>query len=106
MASSTTASSFGDPEIGTPVPARRAEWKIYRDPFAKAVAKVVVQVTVKDLCKINASLPDRYGELEFFDFEAFVDYLHMPQHLREMDQRVQELEATIQQLRYKNEQQN
>jgi hypothetical protein len=72
-----------------------SEWVSYNDPVAKIISKSVGQVSLKGVGKINASLPDRFGEIEFESLETFVDYIEMPKRVKDLDQRLKTIEETL-----------
>jgi hypothetical protein len=64
--------------------ASKPEWVMY-DPVAKAFCKHNGQVTHNGIGKANASKPRGIGEFEFFDPRALMDYMLMPQRLKNME---------------------
>jgi hypothetical protein len=77
-------------EIGRLEPSSRAEWVVY-DPIAKEFSKHMVQVTVDDIGKVNASKPRRIGELEFFDPKDAAGYMSMPRRLDDIEQKLEKI---------------
>ena len=47
-------------------------------PLAKTISHNIGRVTVEGIGKINASLPGRYGEFEFYDPRHAAQLLDMP----------------------------
>jgi predicted transcriptional regulator len=76
-----------DMQIGRLELSSKGEWVIY-NPLAKAIANNVGRVTVEGVGKINASLPNRYGEFEFHDPRAAAEFLGMPGRLARLEQDV------------------
>lgn len=72
----------------------RAEWLVF-DPAARMFCKVNGQVTYDGLAVVNASKPRRIGELEFFDPRALLSYLLMPSQMKQIDLRIERIEAML-----------
>ena len=68
----------------------KPEWVVY-DPLAKESCKHNGQVTYDGICKINASKPRKFGEIEFFDPRSLEDYLLMPKRLKNIETKMTEL---------------
>lgn len=62
----------------------KAEWVIY-SPLARTITKYTGRVTVDGIGKINASLPGRIGEFEFFDPKSAAEFLEMPRRLTRLE---------------------
>jgi biotin operon repressor len=76
-----------DIKIGRLEPSSKGEWVVYH-PLAKKITKTIGRVTVKDIGKINASMPGRFGEFEFYDPRIAAEFLHMPMRLARLEQKV------------------
>jgi hypothetical protein len=74
-----------DMQIGRLELSSKAEWIVY-NPLAKAITNTIGRVTVNGIGKINASLPNRYGEFEFYDPMAAAEFLEMPRRLVSLEQ--------------------
>jgi DNA-binding MarR family transcriptional regulator len=72
----------------------RGEWVVY-DPIAKNLCQYNGQVTVDGIGKVNASKPRNIGEFEFHDPRALVDYMAMPRRLYNVERKVSDLEAKV-----------
>ena len=79
-----------DMQIGRLEVSSKGEWVIY-NPLAKAITNIIGRVTVEGIGKINASLPNRYGEFEFHDPRAAAEFLVMPRRLARLEQDVKEV---------------
>jgi hypothetical protein len=66
-----------DMRIGRLELSSKAEWVVY-NPLAKAITHNIGRVTVEGIGKINASLPGRFGEFEFYDPRLAAQFLDMP----------------------------
>ena len=75
-----------DMQIGELELSSKAEFVI-PNPLAKEITKIG-RVTVEGIGKINASLPNRYGEFEFHDPRAAAEFMVMPQRLARLEQNV------------------
>jgi hypothetical protein len=76
-----------DLRIGRLELSSKGEWVFY-NPLAKAITEKIGRVTLEGIGKINASLPGRIGEFEFYDPRAAAEFLHMPMHLARLEQKV------------------
>jgi predicted transcriptional regulator len=76
-----------DTQIGRLELSSKGEWVIY-NPLAKAITNKIGRVTVDGIGKINASLPNRYGEFEFHDPMAAAEFLVMPRDISRLEQNV------------------
>jgi hypothetical protein len=74
-------------QIGRLELSSKAEWVVY-NPLAKAITNTTGRITVDGICKINASLPNRYGEFEFHDPMAAAEFLVMPRRISKLEQDV------------------
>jgi predicted transcriptional regulator len=79
-----------DMQIGRLELSSKAEWVIY-SPLAKAITKTIGRVTVEGVGKINASLPNRYGEFEFHDPRTAAEFLEMPGRIARLEQGLKEV---------------
>lgn len=52
----------------------KGAWVVY-NPLAKAIVDKIGRVTVEGIGKINASLPGRNGEFEFYDPRTAAEFL-------------------------------
>ena len=77
-------------EVGRLKLSSRAEWLTY-DPIARSFCKTNGQVEYEGIGKVNASMPRKIGEFEFFDPRALVDYLLMPQRLKRVENLIETL---------------
>jgi predicted transcriptional regulator len=62
----------------------RGEWVVY-NPLAKVITNKIGQVSLEGIGKINASLPNRYGEFEFYDPRAAAGFLEMPRRVAKLE---------------------
>jgi len=76
-----------DMQIGMIELSSKGEWVVY-NPLAKAITNKIGRVTVDGIGKINASLPNRYGEFEFHDPRAAAEFLEMPGRISRLEQNV------------------
>ncbi len=81
-----------DMRIGRLEVSDKGEWVVY-NPLARTIAKYAGRITIPGIGKINASLPDRIGEFEFFDPRAAAQFLDMPRRLERIEQIVKSLEC-------------
>jgi hypothetical protein len=65
-------------------------------PIAKRFTQHLGQVTLEGIGKVNASLPNRDGEFEFHNPRDAVGFLALPRNVRELEQRVENLDQKIQ----------
>lgn len=72
----------------------RGEWLAY-DPVAKVFCKTNGQVTYEGIAKVNASSPRSIGELEFFQPQALLSYLLMPERVARIETRIENMEAML-----------
>lgn len=63
----------------------RGQWSVY-DPIARAFCKSVGQVSYEGVAKVDASKPGHFGEFEFHDPRALLDYLAMPERVHNIEQ--------------------
>jgi predicted transcriptional regulator len=68
----------------------KGEWVIY-SPLARTITKYTGRVTVEGIGRINASLPGRIGEFEFFDPRAAAEFLEMPRRMARIEQNMKKL---------------
>ena len=73
-----------DMRIGRLELSSKGEWVVYH-PLAKMITKTIGRVTVDGIGKINASLPDRNGEFEFYDPRAAAELLEMPRRVARLE---------------------
>jgi predicted transcriptional regulator len=76
-----------DMQIGRLELSSKGEWVIY-NPLAKAITNTTGRITVEGIGKINASLPNRHGEFEYYDPRAAAEFLKMPGHIVRLEQDV------------------
>lgn len=76
-----------DMQIGRPELSSKGEWVVY-NPLAKAITNTTGRITVDGIGKIDASLPNRYGEFEFHDPRAAAEFLEMPGRISRLEQNV------------------
>lgn len=76
-----------DMQIGELELSSKAEWVVY-SPLAKGITSKIGRITVDGVGKINASLPNRYGEFEFDDPRAAAEFLVMPGRISKLEQDV------------------
>src|SRR5215831_2747494 len=69
-----------DMQIGRLELSSKGEWVVY-SPLAKVITDKIGLVNVEGVGKINASLPNRYGEFEFYDPRDAAEFLEMPRRL-------------------------
>jgi hypothetical protein len=79
-----------DIKIGRLELSSKGERVVYH-PLAKMITKTIGRVTVDGIGKINASLPDRLGEFEFYDPRAAAEFLDMPRRVARLQQDVNKL---------------
>jgi len=79
-----------DMQIGRLELSSKGEWIVY-NPLAKAITNITGRVTVDGIGKINASLPNRYGEFEFHDPRATAEFLEMPGRIARLEQGFKEV---------------
>ena len=72
-------------QIGRLELSSKGEWVVY-NPLAKAITNTTGRITVDGIGKINASLPNRYGEFEFHDPRAAAEFLEMPGRIARLEQ--------------------
>jgi hypothetical protein len=65
------------------------------NPLAKAITNTTGRITVDGIGKINASLPNRYGEFEFHDPRAAAEFLEMPGRISRLEQNVDGIKHDI-----------
>jgi hypothetical protein len=70
------------------------EYVVY-SPLAKEFARHIGQVRVNGIGKLNASKPLRKGEFEFIDPRDAAVFMSLPQEVRELKDRLDQLEAII-----------
>lgn len=68
----------------------KGEWVVY-SPLARTITRYTGRVTVDDIGKINASLPNRIGEFEFFDPRAAAEFLNMPRRIANLERDMRKL---------------
>jgi hypothetical protein len=83
-----------DMQIGELELSSKAEW-VVPNPLAKAITNKVGRVTVDGVGKINASLPKRYGEFEFYNPIAAAEFLEMPGRIARLEQDVEGIKHHI-----------
>jgi DNA-binding MarR family transcriptional regulator len=83
-----------DIKIGRLELSSKGEWIVYH-PLAKNITANIGRVTVQGVGKINASLPERYGEFEFYDPRAAAEFLEMPRRLARLERNMNELSEQI-----------
>jgi predicted transcriptional regulator len=83
-----------DMQIGRLELSSKAEW-VVPNPVAKTITNKTGRVTVDGVGKINASLPNRYGEFEFYDPMAAAEFLVMPQRLLKLEQDVDGIKQDV-----------
>jgi len=71
-----------------------SEWSV-SDTFARGITQNFGQVTVTDVGKFNASPPNRWGEIEFFDLDDAVQYMRMPRLLAIIEERTNSIRAEM-----------
>jgi MarR family protein len=76
-----------DMQIGRLELSSKGEWVVY-NPLAKAITNTTGRITVDGIGKINASLPNRYGEFEFHDPRAAAEFLEMPGRISRLEQNI------------------
>lgn len=81
-------------QIGRLELSSRGEWVVY-NPLAKAITNMTGRITVDGIGKINASLPNRYGEFEFHDPRAAAEFLGMPGHVSRLEQNVDGIKQEV-----------
>jgi hypothetical protein len=79
-----------DMQIGTLELSSKGEWVVY-NPLAKAITNKTGRVTVDGVGKINASLPNRYGEFEFYDPRDAAELLEIPRRFTRLEQDMKEV---------------
>jgi predicted transcriptional regulator len=85
-----------DMQIGRLELSSKGEWVIY-NPLAKAITNTTGRITVDGIGKINASLPNRYGEFEFHDPRAAAEFLEMPGRLARLEQHMEDVLKLVKQ---------
>ena len=80
-------------QIGELELSSKAEFVI-PNPLAKEITKIG-RVTVQGISKINASLPNRYGEFEFHDPRTAAEFMVMPQRLVRVVQEIDVLKQDV-----------
>ena len=75
----------------------KGEWVVYI-PLAKAITNIIGRVTVDGIGKINASLPNRYGEFEFHDPRAAAEFLEMPGRISRLEQNVDAIKQDMKEI--------
>ena len=73
-----------DMRIGRLELSSKGEWVVY-NPLAKAIVDKIGRVIVDGIGKINASLPGRFGEFEFYDPRAAAGFLEMPRRVAKLE---------------------
>jgi hypothetical protein len=79
-----------DIKIGRLELSSKGEWIVYH-PLAKTITDNIGRVTVQGVGKINASLPGRYGEFEFFDPRVAAEFLEMPRRMSRLERMMHKL---------------
>ena len=79
-----------DMRIGRLELSSKGEWVVYH-PLAKAITDKIGRVTIDGIGKINASLPGRFGEFEFYDPRTAAEFLCMTRLLARLEQKVDKL---------------
>jgi len=74
-------------EVGNLKVISRPEWMVH-DPIAKEFCKNIGQVTYEGVGKVNASKPRHVGELEFHDPTRLLDYIVMPERIKNIEARL------------------
>jgi hypothetical protein len=82
-----------DMQIGRLELSSKGEWVIY-NPLAKAITNMTGRITVEGIGKINASLPNRYGDFEFHDPRAAAEF-NVPQRLVKLEQEFDVLKQDV-----------
>jgi len=76
--------------IGRPELSSKGEWIIY-NPLAKTITEYAGRVTVDGVGAINASLPNRVGEFEFYNPRAAAEFLEMPRRVARLERDMKKL---------------
>jgi predicted transcriptional regulator len=79
-----------DMQIGRLQLSSKGEW-VVPNPVAKAITNKTGRVTVDGVGMINASLPKRYGEFEYYDPRDAAEFLEMPRRLARVEQDIKEV---------------
>ncbi|MGB6527335.1 MAG: hypothetical protein WBF33_04445 [Candidatus Nitrosopolaris sp.] len=85
-----------DMQIGRLELSSKGEWVI-RNPLAKAITKEIGRVTVDGIGMINASLPNRHGEFEYYDPRAAAEFLEMPARLARLEEHMENVLKLVKQ---------
>ncbi|MGI0023039.1 MAG: hypothetical protein ACRD9Q_09285 [Nitrososphaeraceae archaeon] len=81
-------------KVGKPEICSKPEWLVY-DPIARQFCKHNGQVTYHGIGKVNASKPRNIGEFEFHDPRALLEYMSMPQRLKNVETLLQQLRQDL-----------
>jgi len=79
-----------DMKVGRLELSSKGEWIIY-NPLARTITEYTGRVTVEGIGKINASLPARTGEFEFYDPRAAAQFLDLPRDVSKLRQDVRRI---------------
>lgn len=79
-----------DMRIGRLELSSKGEWITYH-PLARTITEYTGRVTVDGIGKINASLPSRFGEFEFYDPRRAAEFMEMPRRVARLEQKVDRL---------------